>query len=339
MIKSVEWCGDSIRFIDQTKLPLEEIYIQTSDLEVIADATRKLKIRGAPLIGITAAYAVAIAAIRSSKPDYSQFKNEIESAIELLASTRPTAINLFWALNRMRKILTNQNNINDARSNLTNEAVQIHDEDRKMCERIGEYGSELIPVNARILTHCNTGALATGGEGTAQSIIVYSQKQGKQISVFADETRPLLQGARLTTWELMKNGIDVTLITDGMAAFLMQQKKVDLVVTGADRVAANGDTANKIGTYSLAVNAKLHNIPFYIAAPVSTIDIKVPSGSEIPIEERNSEEVTKWMGKQIAPDGVKVYSPAFDITPASLISAIVTDGGIFYPPYNFCLRK
>lgn len=339
MIKSVEWCGDSIRFIDQTKLPLEEVYIQTSDPEVIADAIRKLKIRGAPLIGITAAYAIAIAAIRFSKLNYSQFKNEIEDAIELLSSTRPTAINLFWALNRMRKILTNQNNINDACNNLINEAVQIHDEDRKMCDRIGEYGSELIPVNARILTHCNTGALATGGEGTAQSIIVYSHKQGKQISVFADETRPLLQGARLTTWELMKKGIDVTLITDGMAGFLMQQKKVDLVVTGADRVAANGDTANKIGTYSLAVNAKLHNIPFYIAAPASTIDIKVSSGSEIPIEERNGEEITKWMGKQIAPDGVKVYSPAFDITPSSLISAIVTDEGIFYPPYNFCLKK
>ena len=335
MIKSIEWCGDSVRFIDQTKLPLEETYIRTNDYQILADAIRKLKVRGAPLIGIAAAYGVAFTAIHSDEKDYQSFRQNIHKAIKELSSTRPTAVNLFRALERMKNILSLSSDIDEMKISLVDEAKKIHLEDEEMCRKIGENGAKLIPQTASILTHCNTGALATGGEGTAQSIITTAHRLGKSIRVYVDETRPLLQGARLTTWELMKHGIDVTLITDNMAAFLMQQKKIDLVVTGADRIAANGDTANKIGTYSVAVNAKHHSIPFYIAAPTSTIDQSIISGQYIPIEERNADEIVHGFGKRTAPEGVKVYSPAFDITPFSLITAIITDTGIHYPPFDF----
>jgi methylthioribose-1-phosphate isomerase len=335
MVRSIEWCGDSVRFLDQTKLPLEEIYTVTKDYRKIAEAIRRLEIRGAPLIGIAAAYGVALAGHYSTRKDHHLFVKEIQDAADELASTRPTAINLFWALERMRNIVVQSSDMNVIKNMLIEEAIAIHREDKEMCRRIGENGARLIPETAYILTHCNTGALATGGEGTAQSVITTAARIGKKIRVYADETRPLLQGARLTTWELMKNGINVTLITDNVAAFLMQQKKIDLVITGSDRITANGDAANKIGTYSIAVQAKYHGIPFYIAAPTSTIDPSLSSGDAIPIEERNSEEITNGFGLRTAPDGVQVYAPAFDVTPASLISAIITDRGVFYPPYHF----
>jgi len=335
MIRAIEWCGDSVRFIDQTKLPLDETYIKTGDYLIIADAIRRLAIRGAPLIGVAAAYGTALAAIHSGESDYRSFSNSIIKAIGELASTRPTAVNLFWSLERMKNSLAFSTTIEQCRKILVDEAIRIHDEDKDMCRNIGENGARLIPDRAAILTHCNTGALATGGEGTAQSVITTAHRQGKSVTVYAGETRPLLQGARLTTWELMKNGIDVTLITDSMAAFLMLQKKIDLVITGADRITANGDVANKIGTYSIAVLAKHHGIPFYIAAPTSTIDPKLKSGESIPIEDRRGDEVTSGFGLRTAPENVKVYSPAFDVTPNSLITAIITDRQIYYPPFNF----
>ena len=335
MVRSIEWCGDSVRFLDQTKLPSEEIYTQADDYAVLAEAIRRLAIRGAPLIGITAAYGVALTAIRSREKQLQPLIKEIHRAIGELASTRPTAVNLFWALERMRKIISHSNDIEVLKKALVDEAIAIHREDEEMCKRIGENGAKLVPATATILTHCNTGALATGGEGTAQSVITTAVRNGKKIRVFADETRPLLQGARLTTWELMKNGIDVTLITDNTAGFLMRQNKIDLVITGSDRIATNGDAANKIGTYSIAVLAKHHGIPFYIAAPTSTIDPTLPSGDLIPIEERHDDELTNGFGRRTAPEDVKVYSPAFDVTPASLITAIITDRDVFYPPYHF----
>lgn len=335
MVKAIEWCGDSVRIIDQTKLPLNESYIQTDDFRVLADAIRTLKVRGAPLIGIAAAYGVALAAVRHSGNDLPAFQQSMHAAVADLRATRPTAVNLSWALERMSKIIERATSVDEARSRLIEEALTIHRDDAEMCKRIGEHGASLVPQSASILTHCNTGALATGGEGTAQSIITTAVKQGKTVRVYADETRPLLQGARLTTWELLKLGIDVTLITDNMAASLMQQRKIDLVIVGADRIAANGDTANKIGTYNLAVLAKYHGVPFYVAAPTSTIDATIQSGDRIPIEERHAKEVTEGFGQRTAPEGIKVYSPAFDVTPAALIAAIITDQGIGRPPLDF----
>ncbi len=334
-MKSIEWRNGSVRWIDQSKLPLEEIFIQTDDYRILADAIRTLGIRGAPLIGIAAAYGVALAALKYSGNDFNAFTSEVQTSIDELSATRPTAVNLFWALQRMKNILASTTSIQTCKELLTNEAVSIHREDEEMCRKIGEHGAKLIPRQAAILTHCNTGVLATGGEGTAQSVITTAHRSGKSIKVFAGETRPLLQGARLTTWELMKAGLDVTLITDGMSAYLMKQKRITLVITGADRIAANGDSANKIGTYNLAVSAKHHGIPFYIAAPSSTIDTSIVSGEQIPVEERNAKEITEIFGKRLAPEGVNVYSPAFDITPANLITSIITEKGVYEPPYSF----
>jgi methylthioribose-1-phosphate isomerase len=334
-MKSIEWCGTSVRLIDQTKLPIEEIYIQTDDYHVLADAIRTLKIRGAPAIGVAAGYGVALAALKYRTTDVHGFRNFIGKTISELASTRPTAVNLFWALERMRKITDTAMFVESGRVLLIEEALAIHREDEEMCRCIGEHGAALIPAQATILTHCNTGALATGGDGTAQNVITTAHRQGKSVRVYAGETRPALQGSRLTAWELMKLGIDVTLITDNMAAFLMKQKKIDLVVVGSDRIAANGDAANKIGTYSVAVIAKYHHVPFYIAAPTSTIDCSISSGDKIPIEQRDPKEVTEGFGKRTAPHGVEVYSPAFDVTPAELITAIITEQGVHSPPFNF----
>ena len=332
---------NKLRFIDQTKLPLEENYIETDDHEVVADAIRRLIIRGAPALGVAVAYGVALAAFKNKGKDSTTFQNSISSAIELLKNTRPTAVNLFWSLERMKKVLdTNiQKGVEHTIIKLEQEAIKIHDEDIQMCESIGRNGAELIPYIATILTHCNTGALATGGNGTAQNVIATAHKQGKKIKVFVNETRPLLQGARLTTWELMNLGIDVTLITDSMAAFLMQQKKIDIVITGADRITSSGYVANKVGTYNVAVSAYYHGIPFYVAAPTSTIDLKLQDGSEIVIEERNPSEVTEGFGKRIAPYGVNVYSPSFDITPPNLIKGIITDKAVIYPPYKESVRN
>ena len=346
-MKSIEWCqsdkglagGYAVRFIDQTKLPHEEVIVTTEDYKVVAEAIRSLKIRGAPLIGIAAAYGVAIAAVTSKTTDIRLLKIELQHVSEELSSTRPTAVNLFWALNRMGQAVSAALTVEHARKLLIDEATKIHREDAEQCQRIGEHGLSLIPQRASILTHCNTGALATGGEGTALGIITCAHRHGKAISVYASETRPALQGARLTMWELSKAGIDATLITDNMAASLMREKKIDLILVGADRIAINGDTANKIGTYSLAVLAQYHGIPLYVAAPTSTIDFSIESGEQIPLEFREGREVTEVLGKHITVRGAKAYSPAFDVTPSALISAIVTEQGIHRPPFQFSRKE
>lgn len=337
MINPIEWCSDSVKFLDQSKLPLEEVYIQTCQIEVIIDAICSLKIRGAPLLGITAAYAMALEANQWEETDFEKFVNHLNQTIEKIRSTRPTAVNLSWALNRVKFIIDRCSSVKEIREKLVEESKKIHDEDREMCRRIGINGNEIIPENASILTHCNTGALATGGSGTAQSIITTSYEKGKKLKVYVDETRPLLQGARLTVWELNKHGVDVTLITDNMAAFLMQQGKIDLVLVGADRITRNGDVVNKIGTYNIAVLSNFHKIPFYVAAPVSTIDNTIKTGQDVVIEERSPDEVRNFQGCPATLEKIKVYNPAFDITPNFLVSAIITDRGINYPPYDFSI--
>ncbi len=339
MIRPVEWRGDILRLLDQTRLPLSERFIETRDYRVVAEAIRTLAVRGAPLIGVVAAYGVALAARHCGTDDPAEFRSKVGDAIGLLGSTRPTAVNLFWSLRRMSAVLSRPLPVPSLVKALEEEAFSIHREDEDMCRRIGEFGSELVPPNAAVITHCNTGFLATGGEGTAQSVISAAFRQGKKISVFADETRPLLQGSRLTAWELHDIGVNVTLMTDSTAGWMMASRKIDLVIVGADCIAANGDTANKIGTYSLAVLAGHHHVPFYVAAPGSTIDSSVGSGSEIPIEERNPDEVTHCGFVRVAPPGVPVVSPAFDVTPAALITAFITDSGILRPPYDFSLWK
>jgi len=335
-MKSIEWLNNSIRFLDQTKLPLSEVYIETSDISILADAIRTLKVRGAPLLGIASAYGVLLGIQNEIHSPKEKFFSAFEHAVNLISSTRPTAKNLFWALERMRNIFR-LNSIDDPRllfDKLKSEALLIHEEDRIMCEKIGKHGAELIPDGAKILTHCNTGALATGGIGTAFGVILTARNSGKNISIFVDETRPLLQGARLTMWEFQKEGINATLITDNSAAWTIKTKKIDLIIVGADRIAMNGDSANKIGTYNLAVLAKEHRIPFYIAAPTSTIDRSIQSGEEIQIEERDVQEVTNGFGKQIAPNNICVFNPAFDVTPSHLISAIITEKGVLRTPFS-----
>ncbi|HAP36555.1 MAG TPA: S-methyl-5-thioribose-1-phosphate isomerase [Bacteroidetes bacterium] len=335
-MKSIEWLNNSIRFLDQTKLPLSEVYIETSDISILADAIRTLKVRGAPLLGIASAYGVLLGIQNEIHSPKEKFFSAFEHAVNLISSTRPTAKNLFWALERMRNIFR-LNSIDDPRllfDKLKSEALLIHEEDRIMCEKIGKHGAELIPDGAKILTHCNTGALATGGIGTAFGVILTARNSGKNISVFVDETRPLLQGARLTMWEFQKEGIPATLINDNAAAWTIKTKKIDLIIVGADRIAMNGDSANKIGTYNLAVLAKEHRIPFYIAAPTSTIDRSIQSGEEIQIEERDVQEVTNGFGKQIAPNNICVFNPAFDVTPSHLISAIITEKGVLRTPFS-----
>jgi methylthioribose-1-phosphate isomerase len=336
MMKPLEWVDGKIRFLDQTKLPLEEIFIETNDVEVVADAIKRLAIRGAPLIGIAAAYGAALASFRLNSTSAKDIRSKLSLAIDLLASTRPTAVNLFWALERQRKIINNwrTNSISDLQKNLLAEAESIHKEDAEMCEQISKYGVELIPQSSSILTHCNTGELATGGRGTALGIITKAWELKKLKHVYIDETRPLLQGARLTAWELKQKNIPAILIADNTSAFLMQQRKIDMVIVGADRIAMNGDVVNKVGTYNIAVLAKYHKIPFYVAAPVSTIDFRMNTGNEVPIEERSGQEVSEILGKRIAPENVNTYSPAFDITPNELVSGIITDRGILYPPFK-----
>ncbi|MFI5253724.1 MAG: S-methyl-5-thioribose-1-phosphate isomerase [Bacteroidota bacterium] len=334
-MRSIEWLGSAVRFIDQTKLPSEEKYIDTSDYRVIADAIRTLKVRGAPLIGIAAAYGTALAALQIHTVNVTAFKHQLNSVIDELESTRPTAVNLKWALNKMKAIVSKADSIENTRKELIGAAIQIHQDDADRCERIGKNGVSLIPANASILTHCNTGALATGGDGTALNVVFKAHQAGMVKHVYIDETRPLLQGARLTAWELMKAQVPCTLITDNMAASLMFRQMIDVIIVGADRIARNGDTANKIGTYSLAVLAQHHKIPFYIAAPTSTIDSSIINGEKIPIEERSSDEITLGFGKRTAPEGVHTYNPAFDITPAEFITAIITEEKVFRPPYDF----
>ncbi len=340
-MKTIEWLGRSLRVLDQTKLPMEETYRDSSSYLEVAEMIESMVVRGAPAIGATAAYGYALGALefQGSREEFFPY---IESVQARLEATRPTAVNLFWALRRMEDRLREMREVEDLTlicAALVEEANAIADDDRRMNRLIGEHGNTIVPENARILTHCNAGALATVEYGTALGVVRTAHAAGKNIHVYADETRPFLQGARLTAWELFQDGIPVTLIADNMAGCLMQQDKIDLVIVGADRVAANGDTANKIGTYSLGVLAHAHGIPFYIAAPTSTVDLKVRSGQEIPIEQRPAKEMRELFGVQTAPSEVEVYNPAFDVTPAKYITGIITEKGIVSPPYAVNLLK
>lgn len=340
-LKTIEWTGKSVRILDQRRLPGEVRYLNCQDALSIASAIRHMAIRGAPAIGVAAAMGIALAGkkIQSHHPE--SFRRAIHKVCHLMGQTRPTAINLFWAIERMKKTL-DQSAFDDVASiklRLEEEALQIYMEDLKVNQDIGENGKDLIQHGDGVLTHCNAGALATAGYGTALGVIRAAWAEGKRFHVYVDETRPLLQGARLTAWELVQEKIPCTVITDNMAGSLMEKKKIHLVLVGADRIARNGDTANKIGTYSLAVLAAWHRIPFYVAAPSSTFDFTLASGKEIPIEERGSDEVTHILGKRITPEGVRAYNPAFDVTPHSLIKGILTEKGIFRKPSINSLRK
>ncbi len=331
--------GDGLRFLDQTQLPAEERVVATADYRDMLEAIRSLRVRGAPLIGIAAAYGAVLAAreicagASGTDSGDSSCRERMLAVCEEFASTRPTAVNLFWALERMRTVIR-EHDAADIPRELEREARAIHEDDARRCAAIGRHGAEIIPSNTSVITHCNTGALATGGDGTAFSVLLEAHRQGKGIHVYADETRPLLQGARLTMWELQRAGIPSTLMTDSTAAMRMRQGGIGAVITGADRIAANGDSANKIGTYGLAVAAHHHGIPFYIAAPLSTVDLALPNGDAIPIEERASAELTRWGDIPTAPEGTSTYTPAFDVTPAGLITGIITEGGICAPPFG-----
>jgi methylthioribose-1-phosphate isomerase len=334
-ILSVQWVGDltgCVRLIDQTLLPTVLQYRDCRTKEEIWEAIRSLRVRGAPAIGVTAAMGVVLG-LRSYE-DFASWNDRLGEVCAYLGTSRPTAVNLFWALDRMQHVgraLGPAVPIERRNRRLLDEALRIQEEDRQMCAAIGVAGAGLIADQSGVLTHCNTGALATAGTGTALAVIIAAKSLGRRFSVFADETRPLLQGARLTAWELREQNIPVTLICDSMAAQVMKEGKIQLVVVGADRIAANGDTANKIGTYGVAVLAKAHNIPFYVAAPTSTFDLSLASGDSIPIEQRDPREITNGFGKQTAPEGVGVYNPAFDVTPARLITGIITEKGIIQP--------
>jgi methylthioribose-1-phosphate isomerase len=339
--RTVEWRDGAVRLLDQTLLPNEVVYKDYRSVDGLWEAIRALRVRGAPAIGIAAAFGVACA-VWNSSPDAStpELAKVAREAAEVLATSRPTAVNLFWALDRMRRVVDDAQAEppNGFRKRLLDEANAVLDEDDALCHAIGEHGATLINNDDGVLTHCNAGGLATSGYGTALAVMFTAHRQGKQFRVYADETRPLLQGARLTTWELIQAGIPVTLICDNTAAQVMHERRVQLVVVGADRIAANGDTANKIGTYGVAVLAKAHGIPFYVAAPTSTLDLSLANGALIPIEERAADEVTEGFGRRTAPRGVDVYSPAFDVTPAELIAGIITERGIHRPPYRESLR-
>ena len=334
MVETMYWDGQTAMILDQVLLPREIKYIACDDYHRVARCIKEMNVRGAPAIGITTAMGVALAAKAVQAHGHDEFVQKLQPALDELMATRPTAVNLGWALNRTGKLIESMRGkpVDDIKTALFKEAQLIHDEDIKINRSIGEFGSAFVKDGARILTHCNAGSLATGGYGTATSPMRISAEQGKNISIFADETRPLLQGARLTSWELMQSGIDVTLITDNSAGALMRKGEIDLVIVGTDRTAGNGDVANKIGTYMVAVLAKENNIPFYVAAPISSIDFTMDSGDEIPIEEREEDEVTNiWGQLQVAPDGVKARNIAFDVTPAKYVTAIFTERGAFRP--------
>jgi len=339
--RTIEWRDDAVIMIDQTRLPNEEIYNSYTDFKSVAEAIKGMIIRGAPAIGVAAAMGVALGAREIIADTYDSFYRQLENVCDVLARTRPTAVNLFWGIERMKRVAeeNKDKSLDKIRDILKKEAIRIEQEDLTICKNIGKWGATLIPEGATVLTHCNAGGLATAGYGTALGVIRAAQEAGKNIQVFADETRPWLQGARLTAWELMKDGIPTTLISDNMAGFFMSKGEITCCVVGADRIAANGDTANKIGTYSVAVLAKENNIPFYVAAPVSTLDLTLSDGSKIPIEERPDSEVTHIKGIAIAPEGVKVRNPAFDVTPARYITAIITENGIVKDDYRAGLRR
>jgi methylthioribose-1-phosphate isomerase len=339
-VQPITWCGDHVRLLDQTRLPTDKIEVDIRTVDEMVEAIRMLRVRGAPAIGIAAAMGLVAALHPYKDADTDRFLARLGAAAETLAGARPTAVNLSWALDRMRRVAETHADMATPAlwERLEEEALAIYEEDLEMCRRIGEVAQEMIGERARILTHCNAGGLATSGYGTALAAVYVAHERGKNVRVYADETRPLLQGSRLTAWELMEAGIDVTVITDGMTAATMARGEVDLVVVGADRIAANGDTANKIGTYGVAILAKEHRIPFYVAAPRTTFDFATLSGADIPIEERDPLEVTEGFGTRTAPAGVAVYSPAFDVTPARYITAFFTDAGLLRPPYERSLE-
>jgi len=341
MLPTIEWKDDAVVMIDQRKLPASEVYVTCKTAKEVAKAIKTMVIRGAPAIGVAAAMGLALGMKRSSASGTKQFATEFQKFCDEMAATRPTAVNLFWAIERMKRVFARHvqagASVDELKRLLEEESRHIHDEDVASCRAMGAYGAGLVPADARILTHCNAGALATAGYGTALGVIRAAAEGGKKVAVFADETRPFLQGARLTAWELVKDGIDTTVITDNMTASMMRQANIDLVVVGADRIAANGDVANKIGTYGVAVLAKEHGIPFYVAAPLSTIDLNTADGSGIPIEERNDREVTHVGSYRVTPVGARIRNPAFDVTPAKYVTAIVTEQGIARAPYDASL--
>src|SRR3954453_1386068 len=343
MIPTLTWTPEGVRFIDQTRLPLEESYVLATSYEHVADVIVTMVVRGAPAIGVSAAYGVALGAIKSQAATVDAFAPEFERICARLASTRPTAVNLFWAIDHMKglfaKLRSSHASMAEMKEKFLAEAHAMYDADIAACKTMGAFGGALLPEEGGVLTHCNAGALATCGYGTALGVIRSAVEQGKQIHVYADETRPFLQGARLTAWELMADGIATTVICDNMAASLMRAGRIKAVVVGADRIAANGDFANKIGTYNVAILAKEHGIPFYCAAPWSTIDTATLSGDEIPIEERASVEVTHHGGKQLTPHGVGICNPAFDVTPARYVTAIITERGVLHAPYSESLKE
>jgi methylthioribose-1-phosphate isomerase len=342
MLPTIDWTGDAVVMIDQRKLPQQELYVNCTTAPEVARAIKTMVIRGAPAIGVAAAMGLALGARLSKATGTAKLAAEFHKLCELMAATRPTAVNLFWAIDRMKRAFAaaaqSGASVSEIKALLEAEARLIHDEDVASCRAIGAYGAALVPDGARILTHCNAGALATAGYGTALGVVRGAVEAGKRVTVYADETRPFLQGARLTAWELTRDGIETTVITDNMAGSMMRQGLIDLVVLGADRIAANGDVANKIGTYTVAVLADAHGLPFYSAAPWSTVDMATPDGSQITIEERPAREVTHVGPTRITPEAAKVRNPAFDVTPNRLVTAIVTDRGIFRAPYSDTLR-
>jgi methylthioribose-1-phosphate isomerase len=343
MIPTLTWTPEGVRFIDQTRLPLEESYVLATTYEQVADVIVTMVVRGAPAIGVSAAYGVALGALKSSARTTEEFVQDFEKICARLAGTRPTAVNLFWAIDRMkglfRTLRSSHATMADVKKAFLSEAHAMYEADIAACKTMGAFGAGLLPDEGGVLTHCNAGALATCGYGTALGVIRAAVERGKQIHVYADETRPFLQGARLTAWELMADGIPTTVICDNMAASLMRAGRIQAVVVGADRIAANGDVANKIGTYNVAILAKEHGIPFYVAAPWSTIDTATPTGDSIPIEERAAIEVTHHGGKQLTPHGVGICNPAFDVTPAKYVTAIITERGVLHAPYTESLRE
>ena len=343
MLPTIARESDAVVMIDQRKLPAEEVYVRCKTAADVARAIKTMVIRGAPAIGVAAAYGIALGMRGSKATGTQKFAAEFYKTCELMASTRPTAVNLFWAIERMKRTFAaaaeTGASVDQIKDRLDLEAQAIHDEDVASCRAMGAFGAAIVPDEARILTHCNAGALATAGYGTALGVIRGAVEAGKHVTVLADETRPFLQGARLTAWELVRDGIQTTVITDNMAGAIMRMGQIDLVVVGADRIAANGDTANKIGTYTVAVLAREHKIPFYVAAPLSTIDLGTPDGDHIPIEERNPREVTHLRGSRLTPVGALIRNPAFDVTPHHLISGIITERGIFRAPYVESLRR
>ena len=342
MLPTIDWQDDAVVMIDQRKLPGSEIWVRCRTANHVAKAIKTMVIRGAPAIGVAAAMGIALGMRRSKSTGTRAFATEFQKICNMMAATRPTAVNLFWAIERMKRTFAAAahagRSVDEIRASLEADARAIHDEDVASCRAMGRHGAALVPDGARILTHCNAGALATAGYGTALGVVRGAVEQGKRVTVMADETRPFLQGARLTAWELVRDGIDTTVITDSMSGAMMRQGLVDLVVVGADRIAANGDVANKIGTYSVAVLAKAHGIPFYVAAPISTVDLATPDGSGIPIEERPAREVTHVGTTRLTPEGAKIRNPAFDVTPNTLVTAIITERGVCRPPYLDSLR-